>query len=1221
VRLRRRRGQSAARQGRSRPEEGEPQQSELRLTQRREVELRRAVAENEAVSLPLLHRRFNEVVAKRVGGDKPIPQGFDSIVAVLSERLSQGVPPPPGLSSVRGVAPSLLPSLSSSSSRAHFAVVGCGGATTSGTLGDAEATRSTLRNRQAEVRRAFGKERDPAIAARDDARRNHVAALREAQEVVLRTVDTGGTLASLEARIVTAEAALTRAETALATARNAATEDPKLGSRAPPPRSAEGEVDSNAVAAVQSYHEYVRACSSARMVNATDAAVLAVREELRRTPLFLPGRGVRVGVQVRARRRALRPTDAPAQAEACDASDRGNEENGPRERGKEADLSGEMKSDSCGEREEDQDHKAEEMCDGTDGEREADNRQAGTEVAGTDEEAEEMLGVEVESPTVLPESPPLDRDESAERCAVPPAGDEPMGQGDDDVDTTLGQTAEFGGEETCQSGREDEKAEQRDTAATVPSSPGSPTCDGRLADKEPSPPPPSEEVVEPGEAEVGEVVSLVDGGAVRVSFPDGTSETVPNKWIEEVLEGNDAAVNALDERVRAARMAIEKEVIFWQGLDQVATFPSSQLLAAGRAEVALRAATFSALRNARSRYAALSAELVDEEEALVPERTRDPAVTALAAAADAHLDASDALQDAAQAVQRARIRGRPVEPLEERANEAKDAAKRADAEVREAMLRLAESMRRFPEVGSDSRVLKHLRISLPQDLMPLWCVGRTLAHFDTRELLPGASRHRLFCATEGSRKYAVKEYAIAGGHEGLRVCLHEAALLKRARHPHIVEIVAIFADPDEHGFFIQMPFYEQGSLDRWVAEHRPDDKSIRRVLAQVVTALAHLHGVGITHADIKPGNILLDRRGIARLGDFDISVDSNVRTSAARAQATMTSVGFTPGFAAPELLRTGASPASDVFALGATIKEVAPPSPERDALLQRMQALDPFARPVAQQILQDPFFAPAFAWARDERRLCCICLDDNIPLEDGLECGCGHGGDQHFVCRPCLEQHVDNSCNAELRLRQATEGRVRCPGRPCDAAPYPDADLAKNLSAVVFRRYSEARLDLLEQRKTAELEGQMQARLDAELRRLQALDEQQRRVRAVRNHIVEEILTLKCPRCGQAFLDFVGCFALQCSRCPCGFCAWCGADSGGNNAHEHVRNCREKPLGADVFFGSFEQFEAAQRRRRTRLLQRFLPTLDAQTRHAVLNEIRRDLLDLGLVAAVQVPVH
>jgi len=703
-----------------------------------------------------------------------------------------------------------------------------------------------------------------------------------------------------------------------------------------------------------------------------------------------------------------------------------------------------------------------------------------------------------------------------------------------------------------------------------------------------------------------------DGRGVILRFlSDGAMQTVPRSWVHEVRDGDDVAIVDLDECVRRAHAAIRSEANFWQGLDQVATLPCAQLLAAGRAEVEARAAATAALQGARARHTALTAELEDEEEALAPERSRDPAVKALLLAAEAHLDAADALQDALQAVQRARIRGRPLEPLEEKAEAAKDGAKQADAEVRKAMLGLAEAMRRFPEVGGDPAVLKHLRISLPVDLVPLWCMGRTLGHFDNRELLPGASKHRLYRVMEGNKAFAVKEYAVVGGRDGLRVCLHEAALLTRARHPHIAEMVAIFADPEEHGFFIQMPFYEQGSLDKWAEQNRPDDLSLRRVLAQVVTALAHLHGLGIVHADIKPGNILIDGRGIARLGDFDISVDSGTRTSAARAHATMTQVGFTPGFAAPELLRTGASSASDIYAFGATIAEVAPAHVERDSLLRRLQAENPSERPTAHEVLDDPYFAPVFVWARDERRACCICLEDGIRLEEGKECG-RTDGPPHFVCRDCLGQHVQATVGSELRLRQATEGRVQCPGRPCDSAPYPDVDLAQSVSSEVFRRYTESRLDLLEQRRAAELEGEMQARLGAELRRLQALDEKQRRVRAVRNQIVEDILTLKCPRCGQAFLDFVGCFALQCSRCPCGFCAWCGADSGGSNAHEHVRNCREKPPGADVFFGTFEQFEAAQRRRRRRLLRNFLPTLDREIAIAVLQEMRRDLGDLGL---------
>ena len=96
-----------------------------------------------------------------------------------------------------------------------------------------------------------------------------------------------------------------------------------------------------------------------------------------------------------------------------------------------------------------------------------------------------------------------------------------------------------------------------------------------------------------------------------------------------------------------------------------------------------------------------------------------------------------------------------------------------------------------------------------------------------------------------------------------------------------------------------------------------------------------------------------------------------------------------------------------------------------------------------------------------------------------------------------------------------------------------------------------------EQQLSTELEARKQQEVAAELQRLLAMGEEQRRVEAARRHIVDEILTLKCPRagCRAAFLDFNGCFALTCGRCGCGFCAWCLADCG-DDAHTHVAGCR-----------------------------------------------------------------
>ena len=170
------------------------------------------------------------------------------------------------------------------------------------------------------------------------------------------------------------------------------------------------------------------------------------------------------------------------------------------------------------------------------------------------------------------------------------------------------------------------------------------------------------------------------------------------------------------------------------------------------------------------------------------------------------------------------------------------------------------------------------------------------------------------------------------------------------------------------------------------------------------------------------------------------------------------------------------------------------------------------------------------------------------------------------------------------------EGHLKCSMYPSECnSGFADRDLAQHLPVDVFKRYLEARLESIRAQVEAQLEVEMKRQLEAELQRLIALDERSRKVLVARAHIIDKILTLVCPRagCGQAFVDFDGCFALKCSRCPCGFCGWCLADCG-RDAHEHVRSCSQKPPGADVYFASVEQFKAAQRRRQRRLIRAYL---------------------------------
>jgi serine/threonine protein kinase len=87
----------------------------------------------------------------------------------------------------------------------------------------------------------------------------------------------------------------------------------------------------------------------------------------------------------------------------------------------------------------------------------------------------------------------------------------------------------------------------------------------------------------------------------------------------------------------------------------------------------------------------------------------------------------------------------------------------------------------------------------------------------------------------------------------------------------------------------------------------------RRVLDDMASALAFVHDNGITHNDIKPGNILFSAARGAVLIDFGLSSDST------HASVAATQTAGTPWYVPPEFRvnpKTGRGPPGDVWALG-----------------------------------------------------------------------------------------------------------------------------------------------------------------------------------------------------------------------------------------------------------------------------------------------------------------
>ena len=142
-------------------------------------------------------------------------------------------------------------------------------------------------------------------------------------------------------------------------------------------------------------------------------------------------------------------------------------------------------------------------------------------------------------------------------------------------------------------------------------------------------------------------------------------------------------------------------------------------------------------------------------------------------------------------------------------------------------------------------------------------------------------------------------------------------LHKLAGHPHIAGLNCWFEETNGD-IYLDLPFYPAGTLREWLGVERPEAHK-RVALRQLLMALLHLLAHGVVHCDVKPENIFLQSADppFLKLGDFDVSKDSDARATATATQAAATIAGFTERYAAPELLeRRPASPSSDVYAAG-----------------------------------------------------------------------------------------------------------------------------------------------------------------------------------------------------------------------------------------------------------------------------------------------------------------
>lgn len=306
------------------------------------------------------------------------------------------------------------------------------------------------------------------------------------------------------------------------------------------------------------------------------------------------------------------------------------------------------------------------------------------------------------------------------------------------------------------------------------------------------------------------------------------------------------------------------------------------------------------------------------------------------------------------------------------------------------------------------------------------------------------------------RPVAVKEVRLPPGipqaeaDELRERTMREARAIAVLSHPNVITLHDVARERGEP--FVVMEYLPAASLAQLLRRHGPLEQATAAAVADAVAAgLYAAHQAGITHRDVKPGNVLVAADGRVKLTDFGIARNVSERT--------MTRTGImlgSPAYIAPEVASgREVTPAADLWGLGATlfaaVEGRAPYDPDAGVLetvsrvvngeVPRPESTGPLSEIVTALMVKEP--AERITLAEVRRRLHPLLPEPGTPLFSPADLGSADGGP--------AEQPVQDEAPTKVTVAPAAAPVTPAPVAPMPAAAPDGARLASDPGPLPFQ--------------------------------------------------------------------------------------------------------------------------------------------------------------------------